>query len=123
MNNRRAAAVELLLSHPDSTVAEMLGVRLVTLRRWMREREFCSDLKAREREQAASLSRISRQAALNAASALCSAIADPSKPDNKLLIDILKQSGAFEAEPGDPGDALAEAIRAAASSGGANDNS
>ncbi|MCL5105541.1 MAG: hypothetical protein M1133_15710 [Armatimonadetes bacterium] len=110
MKCRRFTAIELLMSHPDSTVAEMLGLRLSTLRRWMGEPTFAEALRNREREQKASAGRIARQAAINAAAALCQAASDMSKPEPKVLLEVLKVSGAFEAQAVDPADALAEII-------------
>lgn len=113
MKARRRAAIELLMSHPDSTVAEMLGVRLMTLRQWLHDPEFAQALRDREREQRASAGRIARQAVINAATSLCQAVSDPVKPDVKVLLEVLKASGVFEIEQEDPGEALAEIIRQA----------
>lgn len=113
MKARRRSAIELLMSHPDSTVAEMLGVRLVTLRQWLHDPEFAQALRTREREQRASAGRIARQAVINAAASLCQAVSDISKPDVKALLEVLKASGAFEAEQEDPGEVLSEIIRQA----------
>ena len=101
MSGKPRAAIELLMSYPDTMVAEMLGVRLSTLRRWLRDSVFADALREREREQKASANRLARQAVINAAAALCQATSDPSKPDAKVLLEVLKQSGAFE--PGFPG--------------------
>ena len=106
-----------MMSHPDTVVAEMLGVRLSTLRRWIQAPDFAEELKAREREQSASLARMARQAAVNAAASLCQAADEPSKTDIKVLLEVLKASGAFEETPEDPGEALAQIIRMAASAG------
>ena len=111
MKTRLRAAVELLLSHPDTTVAEMLGVRLSTLRSWMRTDWFAEALRDRECEQQQAARRIARQAVLNSAAKLCQLASDPAKPDPKVLLDVLKVSGVFESEPEDPGAALAEVIR------------
>jgi hypothetical protein len=101
------------MCHPDTVVAEMLGLRLSTLRQWMRDEDFVDALREREREQAAGFKRLARQAAVNAASTLCQITAESAKSDAKALLDILKASGAFEAESVDPGEALAEIIRRA----------
>lgn len=113
MKPRLHAAIDLLLSHPEATVAEMMSVKLSTLRDWMRTEGFSEALRAREREQVASARRLARQAVVNSAARLCELSADPQKADPKILVDVLKASGVFEAEPEDPGAALAEAIRAA----------
>ena len=120
MKARRRAAIDLLMCHPDSVVAEMLGIRLSTLRQWMREESFTEALREREREQASEFKRLARQAALNAASALCQMTSESTKTDGKVLLEILKASGAFEAPEVDPGEALAEIIRRA-SEGDDND--
>ena len=106
----RYAAVELLMSYPDATVAEMLGLRLSTLRRWFSEPGFAKALRDREREQKAGATRIARQAVVNAAAALCQLTSDTSKPDTKALLELLKLSGVFDAQTVDPADALAEVI-------------
>ena len=106
-------AVELLLSHHDATVAEMLGVRLATLRNWMQSESFAEALRAREREQIASARRIARQAVVNSAVRLCQIASDPQKADAKALLDVLKASGSLEREIEDPGAALAEVMRLA----------
>lgn len=113
MKAQLRAAIELLLCHPDTVAAEMLGVRLVTLRSWMQSDGFLEALHAREREQAAAARRLSRQAVVNSAARLCQLAADPQKTDAKVLLDVLKASGSFEAEDEDPGAALAEAIKIA----------
>lgn len=114
MKSRRAQAVELLMSYSDAAVAEMLGMSLETLRRWAGEPEFAEALNAREREQKRALARIARQAALRAAETLCQVAGEQSKPDAKALLDILKASGAFEAQEEDPAEAIAAAVREAA---------
>jgi hypothetical protein len=113
MKARHRAAIELLLSHPDTTVAEMMGVRLVTLRAWMEMEGFVEALRAREREQEAGARRIARQAVVNSAAKLCQLAAEPEKPDTKILVDVLKVSGVFDAESEDPGAALAEIVKVA----------
>ena len=110
MKPTHVAAIELLMSHPDTIVAEMLGIRLSTLRRWMTDPKFTKALSERESEQRTGAVRIARQAAINAASALCQLATDTSKPDAKALLEILKASGAFEPEAFDPADALAEVL-------------
>lgn len=106
-------AIELLLCHPETTVAEMLGVRLATLRGWMKTEGFMEALRAREREQAAAARRLARQAVVNSAARLCQLASDSTKSDAKVLLDVLKASGSFVAETEDPGAALAEVIRQA----------
>lgn len=113
MKSRHRMAVELMLTYPDTTVAEMLGVRLSTLRRWMNRREIADLMRERETEQKRQASRIARQAVLNAAAALSRAFEDSPRSDAKLLLDVLKCAGAFEAEAEDPGTALAEVLRRA----------
>ena len=113
MKSRHRAAIELLLSHPDTTVAEMMGVRLCTLRAWMQMEHFAEALRDREREQGAGARRMARQAVVNSAAKLCQLAVGPEKPDTKVLLDVLKVSGVFDAETEDPGAALAEVIRQA----------
>ncbi|MCE5314497.1 MAG: hypothetical protein ABFD49_08720 [Armatimonadota bacterium] len=113
MKSKRRAAIELLMCHPDTVVAEMLGLRLSTLRQWMRQDDFTEALRRREREQSAESKRLARQAALNAASALCQITSESAKSDAKALLDILKASGAFEVDNIDAGEALAEIIKRA----------
>ena len=111
MNGKRLAAVELLMSYPDTVVAEILGVRQQTLARWMQDGDFSEALRSREREQARSLWRIARRAALRAAAALCQAAGNGTKPDPKVMLDILKASGAFEAQQADPEETLRDIIK------------
>lgn len=113
MRAKQAAAVELLMSYPDYVVAEMLGVRLQTLSRWMARDDFSGALREREREQKHTLARIARQSAVRAAASLCELAGNGAKPDPKLLVDILKASGAFEPEQPDPAEALREIVRTA----------
>ena len=121
MKARHVTAIELLLSYPDSVVAEMLGVRQSTLARWMESDQFAKALRDREREQRKGLARIARQAALRAATSLCQVAQDQTKPDAKALLEIIKASGAFEEEQTDPGEALAEVIRRANAAAEAED--
>lgn len=111
MNGKQFTAIELLMSYPDYVVAEMLGVRLTTLLRWMSGAEFTRALKARERDQMRGLARIARSTALRAAVALCQTAGEPSKSDAKILLDLLKTSGAFETEEDNSDKALAEIVR------------
>ena len=113
MNTRHQAAVELLMSYPDSTVAEMLGIRLATLRRWMHMEDFAEALKERDQEQEATVARIARQAAVNAAASLCQVAGEPSKTDIKVFLEVLKACGAFDEKTEDAGQALAQIIRLA----------
>jgi hypothetical protein len=113
LKTRHTTAIELLLSYPDSVVAEMLGIRLRTLTQWMAGEDFARALREREQEQRRSLARIARQAALRAATSLCQVAQDQTKPDAKALLEVIKASGAFEQDQADPGEALAEVIRMA----------
>ena len=113
MNGRRKLAIELLMSYPDSTVAEMLGVRLKTVIRWMKTPEFADALREREKHQRQALARLARQDALKAAASLCESNGGAAKPDPKLLLETLKLSGAFEIPGIDPADALAEIVNRA----------
>ncbi|MGC8862987.1 MAG: hypothetical protein ACP5R5_09475 [Armatimonadota bacterium] len=114
MNGKQTLAVELLMSYPDSTVAEMVGVRLKTLLRWMKTPEFSDALRERERNQTQTLSRLARQAAVKAAAALVESNGGAGKTDQKILLETLKLSGAFETPATDPADALAEIVSRAA---------
>lgn len=111
MKPRLRTAIELLLSHPDAVVAEMIGVRVATLHAWMSEESFRKALREREREQAASARRLAKQSIVNSAARLCQIASDPSKSDAKVLVDLLKASGAFDAPDEDPGAGLAEVLR------------
>ena len=112
MKTIKRNAIELLMSFPDVTVAEMLGIRLCTLRRWLREPEFAEALRQRESEQKAGAMRIARQAAMNAAAALCESVNGNGKtqPDAKALLEVLKASGAFDDTPADLERGLAEVV-------------
>ncbi|MCX8053112.1 MAG: hypothetical protein N3B12_04840 [Armatimonadetes bacterium] len=110
INGRQASAIELLLSYPDSTVAEMLGVKLKTLLRWMATPEFAEALREREKHQRQTLGRLARQAALKAAVSLVESNGIGEKRDPKVLLETLKLSGAFETPELDPEDALAQIV-------------
>jgi len=110
MNAKQASAVELLMSYPDSTVAEMIGVRLKTLLKWMKSPDFAEALREREKHQRQALARLAAQAALKAAAALCEPSGGGPKPDPKVLLETLKLSGAFETPEIDPAEALADAV-------------
>lgn len=113
MKAKLRTAIEHLLCCPETAVAEMMGVRLSTLRGWMKSEGFMEALRAREREQAACARRLAQQAVVNSALRLCQMAMDQQKCDGKILLDVLKVSGSLEAEAEDPGAALAEAIRQA----------
>ena len=123
MRTIQRTGIELLMSYPDSTVAEMLGIRLCTLRRWLKDPDFRAALREREREQKAGAIRIARQAAMNAAAALCDSVNGSGKtpPDAKALLEVLKASGAYDVDAVDPGQALAE-IMGRIGFEGANEN-
>lgn len=114
MKAKRYAAIDLLMSYPDATVAEMLGVKMSTLRRWMQMEDFQKVLKERERERRACLNRIVWQAAVNTASNLCRVTGENMKPDVKALLEVLKLCTELDTDCTDPGEALAEVIRQAA---------
>ncbi|NLN78943.1 MAG: hypothetical protein GX141_08500 [Armatimonadetes bacterium] len=117
MRAKHRNAIELLLSYPDTTVAEMVGVRLSTLRDWMKTERFMQALREREREQETGAKRIARQAVVNSAARLCQLAVNPDKPDTKVLVDVLKVSGVFDLDGDDPGSALAEVVKAVRESG------
>lgn len=104
------------MSYPDYVVAEMVGVRLRTLLGWMKMPDFAEALRDRERDQARSLARLARQAALKAACTLCEMNASGAKSDPKILVEILKQSGAFETPPTDPAETLCDIVNRVVSS-------
>ena len=111
MKPRLHSAIDLLLCHPESSVAEMMGVRLSTLRQWMRTEGFSEALRAREREQIASARRLAQQAVVSSAARLCQIVSDTEKADPKILLDVLKASNCFDSETEDPGAALAELVK------------
>lgn len=113
MKARHRHAIELLLRHSDTAVAEMLQIRLPTLRSWMKIEGFTEALRDREREQESSARRIARQAVMACAVALTQLAATDSenKPDPKILLEVLKASGVFEAKVEDSGETLAEVMR------------
>ncbi len=113
MRANRRKALDLLMTQQPDEVAQSVGVRLTTLETWMRMDDFRKALRAREQEQKRALARLSRQAALSAAQSLCAAAERAAKPDPKILLEIIKASGAFEAEEEDPAEAVADVLRAA----------
>ena len=112
MKSRRARAVELLMSNQPVQVAEMVGVRVETLERWMDMVDFKEALASSEKMQKKSLAMLSRQAAVNAAETLCEIASDRTKPDAKILLEIVKAAGGFNQEE-DNGEGIIEVLRAA----------
>ena len=112
MKSRRARAVELMMSNQPVQVAEMVGVRVETLERWMEMVDFKDALASSEKMQRKSLTMLSRQAAVNAAETLCEVASDRTKPDAKILLEIVKAAGGFNQEE-DSEDGLIEVLRAA----------
>ncbi len=111
--NRKTKAVDLLLSHSDKAVADMVGVKLSTLRSWMRTDAFVEALREREREQTLAAKRLARQAVINSAVKLCELTQNSSNAEAKVLLDVIKASGSLDQENEDPGALLADAIRQA----------
>ncbi len=111
MKNRRARAVDYLMSCTPEQTAEALGIRIQTLEQWMKMDDFKEALRSREREDKRSLARIARRAALNAAQTLSDIASDRAKPDAKILLEIVKASGAFEQEAEEISDGVDEIIR------------
>lgn len=120
MKRRLREAIEHLLCHPETTVAEMMGVRLSTLRGWMKTEGFIEALHSREQEQTRAARRLARQAVVNSAVRLCQLASDSTKADAKVLLDVLKASGALDPDAEDPGAALAEVLRLSRSEEEAN---
>jgi hypothetical protein len=113
MGPRHRRALDLLMSRQPHEVAEEMGVTLVTIERWMGSGEFRDALREREREQKRSLARLARQAAVRAARVLCDSASESAKLDAKLLLEIVKASGAFASEADDDDGGLDEMIRLA----------
>lgn len=111
MKSRRARAIDYLMSCTPEQAAEALGVRIQTLEQWMQMEDFKEALRVREREDKRSLARIARRAALNAAQTLADIATDRAKPDVKILLELVKASGAFEQEAEDASDGFDEIIR------------
>jgi hypothetical protein len=99
LRNRQTKAVRLLFEMPDHKVAEELGIRVDTLRRWKRQKEFRAAMLARSRESQESAERIMSESLSHAASRardLLASEVDAKKPDLKVVIDLLKCSGILE---------------------------
>jgi len=111
LKGKQSQAVELLMSYPDYTVAEKLGVRLRTLTRWAAMPEVSDAIRDREREQKRAVARLATQAVLRAAAALCEKAKGSESADPKLMLEVLKAASAFEAEQEDPGEALAQVLQ------------
>ena len=114
LNNQRKCAIDLLMCHPETLVAEMLGIKTSTLRSWMCDSEFSDALRERDNGQRTSLLRLARQSALFAAASLCQSASEPGKLDLKIAVELMKLSGAFEKEEISEMDALSEIIKMAA---------
>lgn len=111
MRPRHRRALDLLMSRRPCEVAEEIGVTLATIERWMGSSEFREALREREREQKRTLGRLARQAAVGAARALCEPASEGAKLDAKILLEIIKASGAFEIDPDTSGDDVDDMIR------------
>ncbi len=111
MKAKHRTAIDLLFSYPEPVVAEMLGIRLATLRNWLKMPEFTQALRQREREHRIAAARMAGQAVMNSAAALCKITENKTSPDTKVLLDLLKAASAFDKQVEDPGADLKEIIR------------
>lgn len=88
----------------------------------MNEPEFKKTLRQLEKNQAKSLARLSRQTALMSSAYLCRAISEQCKIDAKVLLDIIKASGAFEQTAESAESALADVVSAISERQQSNDD-
>lgn len=99
----------MLFEAPEEKVAEMLGVKLDTLRRWKGKREFIDAMQLAATETRQSATRILSNALAHAAERIHEMVAigadtQPLKPDAKVMVDMLKASGMLEAVLNDTGE-------------------
>ncbi|MDO8684899.1 MAG: hypothetical protein Q7N50_15655 [Armatimonadota bacterium] len=109
LNPKQRQAVRLLFEAPEEKVAEMLGVKLDTLRRWKGKREFIDAMQLAATETRQSATRILSNALAHAAERIHEMVAigadtQPLKPDAKVMVDMLKASGMLEAVLNDTGE-------------------
>jgi hypothetical protein len=130
LHSRQKKAVRLLFEAPEDRVAEELGIRMDTLRRWKGMREFRSAMKAMSLETRESAVRIISRCLVHTAARIHEAVAGgPDGPhslklDAKVMVDLLKASGSPAASfsDGDDGNGLADVLaRIAADQEGSGD--
>jgi hypothetical protein len=91
--------VRLLFEMPHHKVAEELGIRTETLRRWKGQKDFKAAMAARLRESQQDAERIVSESLAHAAAwvrELTVSNAQGKKPDLKVVTDMLKAGGVFE---------------------------
>jgi len=128
LHSKQRRAIRLLFELPEEKVAEELGIRLDTLRRWKAKKEFVSGVEAVSAGNRQAVCRILSRGLAHAAARVCGMVAvdaDESptgKLDSKIMVDMLKASGLLEAAAGeaDEGDALAAVLAEIATKHGAN---
>ena len=120
LNAIQEKAVRLLMELPEARVAEELGIRLITLRRWKGKKEFAEALRTAGREARDSAARILCNTLAHAAARVHAQVAlraddeRSPRPDLKVLVDMFKASGALtsaldgSAQSEDLDDVLAE---------------
>ena len=100
LNATQKKAVRLLFELPEERVAETLGLRISTLRRWKGKAEFISAMQAISEETHQAASRITSRTLAHAAAQMFELVAvdaQGSRPDPKIMVDLLKAGGAIGA--------------------------
>ena len=99
LNSKQRKAVRLLFEMPHYKVAEELGIRAETLRRWKGRKEFKAAMSARLLESQQDAERIVSESLANAAAwmrELTVRNVQGKRPDLKVVTDVLKSGGVFE---------------------------
>ena len=100
---------------PDEDVAKEMGVRVQTIENWRERADVRAELQRLHREYKAAASRLASRRACDAAIKLGELL---ERGDQKVMLDTLKASGAFDYEDAtDTGAELEAIIEAAAKAG------
>ncbi len=114
ISRKQGQALELLFFGPPEKVAEKVGVRISTLRRWLKDSGFRQALRARSREKREAGERLAAQAVMMASSALHTALrTGEDRPVTRAALETLKISGALAAclsPPGEEAESLSQII-------------
>ena len=105
LSSKQQTAIELLFSNTEQQAVQTLGVQKETMRRWLKNPEFCNAIRDAERRQHQSLVRIAGNAALHAVVSLCTGV------DPKTALEVLKLSKALEQQDEDPAEYIAEILK------------
>jgi len=116
LSESQCKAIRLMFDKPDEDVAAEIEVSPDTISEWKQDPEFRQALSLAERAIKSTTARLASAAVLIAAMNLKAALRD--NKDNKLALDTLKSSGAFELKLEDETQTLADVLREIAEKNG-----